>query len=279
MTTPEPLLNMRIYEEKHVIEAIESATAVGHSELDKAAESEALPFVGQFHNATSPAVVIPRTSPDLAHIAETQTNITRHDVVTAKNAFRVEQAQWAAVESYDSVLNDKAVNQSAAMFARSEALNTMANLTKGVLAETFREEKDAEEFRLQAHEFAQAALKSANESIQVAREAQAMIYKVPPKEAQKAEEFILQLTQQAWTLRDEAIKAESLSTFAWQIAKNGRDISAGSVKYAEQVQAESLQAQALAEANAEKLTELHERAQALEIGGSEISGQTLQAMR
>eukprot|EP00929_Paragymnodinium_shiwhaense_P001202 TRINITY_DN101420_c0_g1_i1.p1 TRINITY_DN101420_c0_g1~~TRINITY_DN101420_c0_g1_i1.p1 ORF type:complete len:478 (+),score=131.65 TRINITY_DN101420_c0_g1_i1:71-1504(+) len=276
-TTPPPLLNIRPFEERHVIGAINEAIAEGQVELQAAARGESGAFAYQLNNVSNPEVLVNRTQPILSRISGSQVNSTKGGIAAAHMAFKAEQWQINSLERTDEVLNRMAINRSAGEYALADAYNAISNASKKALSATFHEEQDAEQFRLETMEFSRASLLAANQSLQIAREAQELMYKVPWDQALKAEAFMHQMLQQAWQLRDEAIKGESLSTMSWEVAEQAHNIAGSSLHIAQDAEVSSQKAMSESQENARMLSELHARAEDVMISRSQIQARQLQS--
>eukprot|EP00929_Paragymnodinium_shiwhaense_P108357 TRINITY_DN74674_c0_g1_i1.p1 TRINITY_DN74674_c0_g1~~TRINITY_DN74674_c0_g1_i1.p1 ORF type:complete len:339 (+),score=80.33 TRINITY_DN74674_c0_g1_i1:134-1150(+) len=209
--------------------------------------------------------------PELENILKDQANLTRTRLEEEQRSYKQSVDALEKVKEKDQEANVKALEKSAEEYSQDQANKALLNGAGPALEKAWVEEKATEGVWVEAKEFSYSALKAANETLELARQAEAAVSKVPPEEVATVHKFVKNLIDRASHLTDEAAKASFLSHTAGTVMDSAIGMLRRSVTDARAVQLEAAQAEQLSVANARALSQLHQRAQKVGIVNTQTS--------
>lgn len=267
MTTPAPPEKS---DEEHIQEAILNETRIGLEKIQlqslKAGKNATDRIVNMHMEEYNKTAV-----PELERISEDEISKTRPLIEAEKEAHLQAKKAIEKVADADEAANRKAVAQAAKEFSQAEVGNALAAASEESLSKAFVEEKTTEAMRVEALEFSHSALKAANESLQLAEEAEAASDRVAPEEVKKVDELVHELKDEAGSLEAQAAKASQISVNAGSVMQSVITLNSNTLQHAYELQVKAQKAHDLAAGNAKLLGELHERAQRVGIVSTEAS--------
>jgi len=206
------------------------------------------------------ATILTESLPKLQRIENNQIAAAQHALHAERNRQLGLQNKTVNQSAYKDDLNHKAMLEAAEEFGRSHAQNAIVEAMGPAMKESITAEEKAEELRIETARFSHTADAAAQEAAKVAQVAERVAKTLPKADAQRAVVWIREVEEEARAMQDEGDQSERLAKMAEEVMKGAGNVADEALVRAQDAEAKAKKSLEAAQANANRLAKLHQRA-------------------
>lgn len=262
LNTPPPLVSADETRALEIKAAADNAMLLGLTRIEEAAKGSGSPFVKELKELkpedlekdAQAAFVAAEKNQSSAFKQEFEGEVARQEK---------ELIEMEAHAEYAAKITSQHLRETAEQWAENQAKNYIVMSTNGTMANALNVAQSTATIRQEATELAKGAIKSAAESLEVAKEAQLAIEKVPQSSMKKARKNAVDLKNEQKALNGEIEFAEHQARRVAQVAMESHNTALFVEREADIAEKRAKKALDTARGNSEKIAKLKDRVQEL----------------
>jgi len=262
LQTPPPLMTPEQTQAVEVKAAADNAMLKGMTRIEEAALEAAQPVEAEL-KALDETEIEEEAKDALADAEANQTNTLKALLVTEKSRQEQELAAMEAGANFQAKVSADHVRETTEQWAENQAKNYIGAAGNPLLAGIVETADRTAKIRQEATELTKGAIKSAAESLEVAKQAQAAIDNVPKETVLKAKKDSAELEKEQKVINVEVERVEGSVRRIADVAAEGYKAAMMTLKEANQAELIARKALETSRGNALKIEKLKDRAQAV----------------